>query len=47
MVLPYMISDYSIGYSHSSTLMFSKRLKTKSPERKVLAFAPKYKDPYR
>jgi CHAT domain-containing protein len=42
--LPYMIKDFSIGYSHSSTLMFSERLKTKSPERKVLAFAPKYKD---
>ncbi len=45
--LPYMIKDYSVGYSHSSTLMFSERLKTKSPERKVLAFAPAYKDPLR
>ena len=45
MTLPYMIRDYSIGYSHSSTLKFSKRLKTKSPENKVLAFAPKYKKP--
>ena len=45
LTLPYMIRDYSIGYSHSSTLMFSERLKTKSPEKKVLAFAPKYKDP--
>ena len=43
MTCPYMIMDYSIGYSHSSTLKFSKRLKTKSPENKVLAFAPKYK----
>ena len=43
--LPYMIREFSIGYSHSSTLMFSERLKTKSPERKVLAFAPEYKDP--
>jgi CHAT domain-containing protein len=40
-----MIRDFSIGYSHSSTLKFSKRLKTKSPEKKVLAFAPKYRDP--
>jgi CHAT domain-containing protein len=45
MTLPYMIRDYSIGYSHSSTLKFSKRMKTKSPERKVLAFAPEYMDP--
>jgi CHAT domain-containing protein len=45
MTLPYVIRDFSIGYSHSSTLKFSKRLKTKSPERKVLAFAPKYLDP--
>jgi CHAT domain-containing protein len=44
MTLPYMIKDYSVGYSHSSTLMFSKRLKTKSPESEVLAFAPVYKD---
>ena len=44
MTLPYMIKDYSVGYSHSSTLMFSKRIKTKSPENKVLAFAPVYKD---
>ena len=44
MTLPYLIRDFSIGYSHSSTLRFSKRLKTKSPERKVLAFAPKYKE---
>jgi CHAT domain-containing protein len=40
-----MIRDYSIGYSHSSTLKFNKRLKTKSPENKVLAFAPEYLDP--
>lgn len=44
--LPYLIYDYSIGYSHSATLMFSERLKTKSPEDKVLAFAPAYKDPF-
>jgi CHAT domain-containing protein len=44
MTLPYMIRDYSIGYSHSSTLRFNKRIKTKSPENKVLAFAPEYKE---
>ncbi len=44
MTLPYMIKDYSVGYSHSSTLMFGKRLKTKSPESEVLAFAPVYKE---
>lgn len=42
--LPYMIREFSVGYSHSSTLMFSKRLKTKSTENKVLAFAPAYKN---
>ena len=45
MDLPYLIKDYSIGYSHSSTLLFSKRYKTKSPEDKVLAFAPNYRNP--
>jgi CHAT domain-containing protein len=45
MTLPYMIKEYSIGYSHSSTLMFSKRLQTKSPLKKVLAFAPNYNNP--
>ena len=45
MDLPYLIRDYSIGYSHSSTLLFSERYKTKSPEDKVLAFAPNYKNP--
>ena len=44
LTLPYMIRDYSVGYSHSSTLMFSERLKTKSTEDEVLAFAPEYKD---
>jgi CHAT domain-containing protein len=43
--LPYMIKDYSIGYSHSSTLLFSERYQTKSPEDKVLAFAPLYVNP--
>jgi len=43
--LPYMIRDFSVGYSHSSTLLFTERIKTKSPEKKVLAFAPKYKNP--
>jgi len=45
LTLPYMIKEYSIGYSHSSTLMFSKRLKSKSPKQKVLAFAPMYSNP--
>jgi CHAT domain-containing protein len=45
MTLPYMIKEYSIGYSHSSTLMFSKRLQTKSPLNRVLAFAPNYNNP--
>ncbi len=45
MTLPYMIRNYSIGYSHSSTLKFSKRLKSKSTKNEVLAFAPKYKKP--
>ncbi|MCK5067736.1 MAG: CHAT domain-containing protein, partial [Bacteroidales bacterium] len=45
MTLPYIIKEYSIGYSHSSTLMFSKRLKSKSPQNKVLAFAPMYNNP--
>jgi len=44
MTLPYLIREYSIGYSHSATLMFNERIKTKSPEEKVLAFAPKYRD---
>jgi CHAT domain-containing protein len=45
MNLPYMIRDFSIGYSHSSTLLFSERYKSKSPEEKVLAFAPIYDNP--
>ncbi|MCF8225364.1 MAG: CHAT domain-containing protein [Bacteroidales bacterium] len=40
--LPYLIHDVSVGYSYSSTLLFNKRFKTGSPERKVLAFAPSY-----
>ena len=43
--LPYLIKDYSIGYSHSSTLLFSKRYKSKSTEDRVLAFAPIYENP--
>ena len=43
--LPYLIRDYSVGYSHSSTLMFSERFQSKSPEDKVLAFAPSYLNP--
>ena len=40
--LPYLIKEYSVGYSHSSTLLFSERYQSKSPEEKVLAFAPIY-----
>jgi CHAT domain-containing protein len=47
LVLPYMIRKFSVGYSHSSTLMFSKRIKTRPTENRVLAFAPDYKDPLR
>jgi len=43
--LPYLIKDYSIGYSHSSTLLFSERYKSKSTEDRVLAFAPIYENP--
>ncbi len=43
--LPYLIHDYSIGYSHSSTLLFGERYKSKSTEDKVLAFAPIYENP--
>ncbi|MCF8346318.1 MAG: CHAT domain-containing protein, partial [Bacteroidales bacterium] len=42
--LPYLIYDISVGYSHSSTLLFSERVKTKSPQKKVLAFAPEYEN---
>ena len=42
MVLPYMIREFSVGYSHSSTMMFSERLQSKPPLKKVLAFAPEY-----
>jgi CHAT domain-containing protein/tetratricopeptide (TPR) repeat protein len=42
LTLPYMIRDFSVGYSHSSTLMFNERLRSKSPKKKVLAFAPMY-----
>ncbi|RLD90458.1 MAG: hypothetical protein DRJ13_18060, partial [Bacteroidetes bacterium] len=42
--LPYLIKDFSVGYSHSSTLLFSERYKTKSPEDRVLAFAPLYEN---
>jgi CHAT domain-containing protein/tetratricopeptide (TPR) repeat protein len=45
MTLPYMIKEFSVGYSHSSTLLFSERLKSKSPQNKVLAFAPIYSNP--
>ena len=42
--LPYLIYDLSVGYSHSATLLFSERIKTKSPHAKVLAFAPEYEN---
>jgi CHAT domain-containing protein len=42
--LPYLIYDVSVGYSHSSTLLFSERIKTRSPQQKVLAFAPEYEN---
>ena len=42
--LPYLIYDVSVGYSHSSTLLFNERIKTKSPHAKVLAFAPEYEN---
>ncbi len=42
LTLPYMIKEFSVGYSHSSTLMFTERLRSKSPKKKVLAFAPMY-----
>jgi CHAT domain-containing protein len=44
MKLPYLIKDFSVGYSHSSTLLFSERYKSKSPEDRVLAFAPSYEN---
>ncbi|MBN2699282.1 MAG: CHAT domain-containing protein [Bacteroidales bacterium] len=44
MDLEYLIYDLSIGYSHSSTLLYTERFKTKAPENKVLAFAPHYED---
>ncbi len=42
--LPYLIYDLSVGYSYSSTLLFSERIRTKSPNNKVLAFAPEYQN---
>jgi CHAT domain-containing protein len=44
MNLPYLIKEFSVGYSHSSTLLFSERYQSKSPEDKVLAFAPIYEN---
>lgn len=40
--VPYLIYDVSVGYSYSSTLLFSERIRSKSPKEKVLAFAPSY-----
>ena len=45
LTLPYLIREYSVGYSQSATLMFSERLKSKPTENKVLAFAPLYPNP--
>jgi CHAT domain-containing protein len=45
LTLPYMIREFSVGYSQSATLMFSERLKSKPTEKKVLAFAPLYTNP--
>ncbi len=45
LTLPYLIREYSVGYSQSATLMFSERLKSKSTDKKVLAFAPFYPSP--
>jgi len=45
LTLPYLIREYSVGYSQSATLMFSERLKSKSTDNKVLAFAPFYHSP--
>ncbi|MDA3824190.1 MAG: CHAT domain-containing protein, partial [Bacteroidales bacterium] len=42
--LPYLIYDISVGYSYSSTMLFSPRVRSKTPERKVLAFAPSYEN---
>ncbi|MFC2089162.1 CHAT domain-containing protein [Bacteroidota bacterium] len=42
MQLPYLIYDLSVGYSYSSTMLFSPRLRHKIPKNKVLAFAPSY-----
>ncbi|MDT8431247.1 MAG: CHAT domain-containing protein [Bacteroidales bacterium] len=42
--LPYLIYDLSVGYSYSSTLLFSERVRSKSPNNKVLAFAPEYQN---
>ncbi|MEX2369947.1 MAG: CHAT domain-containing protein [Bacteroidales bacterium] len=42
--LPYLLYDVSVGYSHSSTLLFNERFRTKSPQSKVLAFAPEYEN---
>lgn len=45
--LPYLIRDYSIGYSHSSTLLFNERTTSDVIKERVLAFAPSYENPLR
>jgi len=42
--LPYLIYDVSVGYSYSSTLLYSERIRSKSPIKKVLAYAPSYEN---
>ena len=40
--LPYLIHDLSVGYTYSSTLLFSERMQSEPTKDKVLAFAPTY-----
>ncbi|MFZ5940926.1 MAG: CHAT domain-containing protein [Bacteroidota bacterium] len=42
--LPYLIYNVSIGYSYSSTLLYSKRPETVKPLNRVLAYAPSYEN---
>ncbi len=39
---PYLLKDYSIGYSYSSTIHFNPLKHVKIPSEKILAFAPAY-----
>jgi CHAT domain-containing protein/Tfp pilus assembly protein PilF len=40
--LPYLIREYDVGYSYSSTLHFQDQRKTTKPTGNLLAFAPDY-----